>query len=106
MLSKSLEDAVRRGHLVANPIDAVDVPQRDDSVERLAWTRDEAHRFLEVASSDRLAAIWRLVLATGLKRGELAGITWDLIDLDAGSVTVARQGSFVPAACRANAACM
>ena len=78
LLSKALGDAVRRGHLVASPVAAVDPPAREDSVERTAWTREEVRRFLEVASADRLHAVWRLALASGLRRGELLGpgTTW------------------------------
>jgi integrase len=89
LLSKALGDAVRRGHLVASPVAAVDPPARDDSTERVAWNRDEVRRFLDVASVDRLHAVWRLALASGLRRGELLGLTWD--DLDDGSVQVRRQ---------------
>ena len=38
MLSKALGDAVRRDHLVANPVGAVDPPGVDDSHERTAWS--------------------------------------------------------------------
>jgi integrase len=62
-----------------------------DSVERTAWTRDEIHRFLEVAEADRLGGIWRLALATGARRGELLGVQWTDVDLEAGTVSVARQ---------------
>jgi integrase len=72
--------------LTVNPIQSVGPPARDDSVERVAWSRDEVHRFLEVASHDRLAAMWRLALATGLRRGELLGLQWN--DIDGEGVTV------------------
>jgi integrase len=88
-LHKALSDAVRREHLVVNPADAVDPPARDDSVERTAWTAAEVRAFLTVAGDDRLHAIWRLALATGLRRGELLGLTWD--DIGQGSVHVRRQ---------------
>ena len=88
-LHKALHDAVRRGHLVVNVADAVDPPAREVSVERTAWTRDEVRRFLEVAAGDRLHAIWRLALATGLRRGELIGLRWD--DVEDGAVHVRRQ---------------
>jgi integrase len=91
LLSKALGDAVRRGHIGANPVAAVDPPARDDSVERTAWTADEVHRFLAVAEDDRLGAIWRLALATGVRRGELVGLQWWDIDTDAGTVAVVRQ---------------
>jgi integrase len=91
LLSKALGDAVRRGHIVANPVSTVDPPARDDSVERIAWSADEVRSFLQVASGDRLGAAWRLALATGLRRGELVGLRWNDLELDAGTVTVARQ---------------
>lgn len=91
LLSKALGDAVRRGYLVANPVLAVDPPTRDDSVERAAWTPEQVRTFLEVAATDRLGGIWRLALATGLRRGELLGLTWDDLDLDEGTVRVQRQ---------------
>jgi integrase len=88
-LSKALGDAVRRGHLTVNPVLAVDPPARDDSVERTAWSREEVRRFLDAAAGDRLHAIWRLALATGLRRGELLGLSWD--DVHEGSIHVRRQ---------------
>jgi hypothetical protein len=72
-LHKALHDAMRRGHVLVNVADAVDPPARDDSVERIAWAPDEVRTFLEVAAGDRLHAIWRTALATGLRRGELMG---------------------------------
>jgi integrase len=38
-----------------------------------------------------LALYARLIAATGLRRGEAAGLTWDRLDLDAGVLTVDRQ---------------
>jgi integrase len=89
LLSKALGDAVRRGHLAANPAAAVDPPARDDSVERTAWSRDEVRAFLDAAAGDRLHAVWRLLLATGMRRGELLGVQWP--DVDGTTVTIARQ---------------
>jgi integrase len=58
----------------------VDPPARDDSVERTAWSRDEVRAFLDVAAGDRLHAVWRLLLATGMRRGELLGLQWPDVD--------------------------
>jgi integrase len=92
LLSKALGDARRwkpRPLLAVNPVG--EPPARDDSVERQAWTAEEVRRFLMVASEDRLAGVWRLALATGLRRGELLGLWWDDLDLEAREVRVQRQ---------------
>jgi len=91
-LHKALGDATRwkpRPLLATNPLDGMKPPARADSVVREAWSADEVHRFLRVATKDRLGAIWRLALATGLRRGELLGLTWD--DISETTVTVRRQ---------------
>jgi integrase len=80
---------VRRGHILANAADAVDPPAKDDSVPRNAWAAEEVRRFLEVAGEDRFAAVWRLVLPSGMRRGELCGMRWS--DIDGARVTVRRQ---------------
>ena len=51
----------------------------------------EVRAFVALADQDRLAAIWRLALSTGLRRGELMGLWWDDIDLEARSLKVRRQ---------------
>jgi integrase len=57
-------------------------------------------RFLEHIAGDRLFALWRLAALTGMRRGELAGLTWRCLDLDAERLSVERQllatGSYGP----------
>ncbi|MEQ7124148.1 site-specific integrase [Actinopolymorpha sp. B11F2] len=40
------------------------------------------------ASKDRFRALWVLVATTGMRRSELAGVERDLVDLDAGALTI------------------
>lgn len=89
LIHKALGDAVRRGYVLTNAADAVDPPSKDDSAERKAWNAEQARTFLAVASSDRLHAVWRLVLASGLRRGELCGLRWN--EVDGARITVRRQ---------------
>jgi integrase len=53
-----------------------------------AWTAEQTTAFLSVADHDADAALWRLALLTGLRRGELLGLKWDDIDLTQGTVTI------------------
>ncbi len=90
-LHKSLDAAVRKGLLATNPVDLADslkVPVRDVTLD--VWTPEQLSAFIEAAQSDRLAAVWRLVAMSGLRRSELCGLQWPDIDLDAGRFSVRR----------------
>lgn len=58
-----------------------------------AWSSDEARAFLESAKSDDdpLYAAYVLVLALGLRKGEVLGLRWEDVDLDGSELTIARQ---------------
>jgi integrase len=63
-----------------------------------AWTVEEARAFLCSVTEDRLSAAWALLLTRGLRRGELAGLRWDTVDLDGGSVQITRTRVLVDGA--------
>ncbi|MCK8680228.1 site-specific integrase [Streptomyces lichenis] len=62
-------------------------------VKRKPWSVEEARRFLEAARSagDPLYPAYVLILVLGFRRGEVLGLTWENVDLDAGEVTVQLQ---------------
>ena len=41
-------------------------------------------------ADDRLLAAWSLLLTRGLRRGELAGLRWDAVDVEGGSLRITR----------------
>ena len=85
-LSAAFELACRDGKLARNPCRYVTLPKQVKT-ERTTWSEAEARRFLATADGDRLAAAWRMSLY-GLRRGELLGLTWDSVDLNAETVTI------------------
>jgi integrase len=90
VLHRALKDAVRWGKLVRNPADLADPPAKARTrVE--AWTAAELVRFLEHVRDDRLFPLWRLAATTGMRRGELAGLTWRCLDLDGARLAVEQQ---------------
>lgn len=88
VLRRALNVAVRQRLLAYNPASAVELPEADDD-HADPLTLDEARRLLEVTRKDRLHALWRLALVTGLRQGELLGLTWE--DVDDGRLTIRAQ---------------
>lgn len=64
-------------------------PPRYVPADRETWSAVEVQRFLGQAEGDRLHAAWRLSLY-GLRRGEVLGLRWDDVALDAGTLSVRR----------------
>jgi integrase len=46
--------------------------------------------FLEHVRDDRLYAAWRVLAMTGIRRGELLGLSWDAVDLDTARLAITR----------------
>jgi integrase len=64
---------------------------RESDEERPVWTLAEARRFADYVREDRLYPMWRLLLVSGLRRGELCGLRCGDAELGQGTVTVRRQ---------------
>jgi integrase len=65
-------------------------PRESDDV-RQVWTVAEARRFGDHVRNDRLFPLWRLLLMTGLRRGELCGLKWCDLEPDLATLKVCRQ---------------
>ncbi|TFV49526.1 tyrosine-type recombinase/integrase [Blastococcus sp. TF02A_35] len=95
ILRSALGDAVREGRLALNPTDRATPPSASEArpPEMQAWTAIELGRFLGWADArDKdLAMGWRLLAATGMRRGEALALRWRDVDLDAGRVQVRRS---------------
>jgi integrase len=90
VLRRALNVAIRQRLLLTNPAIGVELPDATWHGAK-PLTLPEAKRLLAATADDRLGALWRLALDTGLRQGELLGLGWDDVDLDAGTVTVTGQ---------------
>lgn len=81
--------AMKRGALGANPWASVPRPSRETARERVLMDTELATLW---KAADRLGAPWpgiiRLMLLTGQRRGEVAGMRWEEVHLDAGQWTL------------------
>ena len=57
---------------------------------QVVWSADQARTFLAVTAETRWAALWRLWLATGARRGELLALEWKRFDSTEGTITLDR----------------
>ncbi|MHA4848518.1 tyrosine-type recombinase/integrase [Rhodococcus sp. MSC1_016] len=87
ILAAALDDQVKQGTLVRNVAKLVDkLPSEQNEMN--TWEPEEVERFLEHTRDDQYAHAWFLALC-GLRRGEISGLRWRDIDLDAQTLTVA-----------------
>lgn len=86
--------AVTAGLLSRNPIVGVRRPRASAPVMKV-WTAQEARTFLEATKEDRLGFMWALYLSRGLRRGELVGLRWPSVDLNAGVIRIEETRTIV-----------
>jgi integrase len=89
-LHKALKQAVMDGLIPRNVADAVKAPQAHKK-EAKPLTPAEVAALLSAASGDRLEALYVTAVHTGLRRGELLGLKWTDINLDARTLSVQRS---------------
>lgn len=87
-LRSSLKAAVAERKLVRNPAANVAFPKGVAAKERKTWALAQAQQFIAVIADKDDAALWTMALTTGMRRGELCGLRWANVDLDAGSVYI------------------
>jgi integrase len=86
LLTAVLKDQMRQGHVVRNVAELVDrIPADPKPADTL--TPAELQQVLDHIDGDRYAVAWQLAL-TGLRRGEVAGLRWSDVDLDARTLQI------------------
>lgn len=92
-IRKALQAAVKRGYLVRNVANDVELPWRAEGEEHRrpelhVWSATELRAFLTYVKSDRLFALYLLAATTGMRRGELLGLRWQDVDSEAGRIQI------------------
>jgi len=90
VLHKALADAERKGLVIRNVAALADPPKvgARKQIEIKAWTADRLDVFLEAIEPHRLSPAFHLAAYTGMRRGEVLGLRWKDLDLDANRLSV------------------
>lgn len=90
VLSGALKSAVKGGLIPRNPAPDAELPDAVQPKVKV-WTAEQLGAFLDAIEGQRLYALYHLAAFAGMRRGELCGISWDDVDLDAGRIIVRWQ---------------
>lgn len=88
------EYGIRLNYLSENPLKRIIIPKKTSrprrDTEHNVYTREELNQFLEVAKEYGLVqyTYFKLLSATGLRKSEALALTWQDIDLKAGTLSI------------------
>ena len=90
VLHRALQDAVSIGYLKYNVADNTKLP-RKSKPEIHPMDKEDVARFLTAIQGNELETLFRTALFTGMRQGELLGLTWSRVDFVNGTITVSKQ---------------
>lgn len=90
VLHKALQKAVKLEYLRNNPCDACELP-RIEKKTIMPFDSAQLADFLQAIEGHPLESLFVVTVFTGMRMGEVIGLTWDCIDFGNGSITIRRQ---------------
>lgn len=90
VLHKALQQAILIGYLRFNPADACTLP-RIERQELKPLDDEDIGRFIAAVRSHPYEAVFLVTLFTGMRQGEVLGLSWDCVDFAAGTVHINKQ---------------
>lgn len=97
ILHRALHQAVRLGMIRSNPTDLCDLPKtRRKEIQPLE--QKDISAFLTTLEGHPFEILYKVTLFTGMRQGEVLGLTWDCVDFDHSTLYVNKQLQKVPKA--------
>lgn len=89
-LHKALNQAVKIGSIRHNPADACDLPKVYQK-EIAPLEQEEISRFLDAIRGHQYELLFLVTLFTGMRQGEVLGLTWDCVDFQSSTLYINKQ---------------
>jgi len=89
LLRRALGDAVAWGLMERNPAALIRAPRNRVPMPK-TWTAEELGVFLTSVREERLYAAWLLCATTGMRRGEVLGLSWPEVDLEQSRIQIVK----------------
>ena len=97
IIHAALRDALRWNRVTRN-VAAVATPPPQASTRRgrhTTWTGEQLGQFLDFVADSPYLPAWLFLATSGSRRGEVLGLKWDDVDLDAATAIISRQVAMV-----------
>jgi len=90
LLHSALDKAVFLGYIPKNPAEGVTLPRSEKHKMQIIQD-DDIKKFLDAISGHRFEYVYYVDMFTGVRQGELLGLTWKDIDFTNNTITVNKQ---------------
>lgn len=90
VLHKALKQAVELGYIKINPSDICQLP-RVPKAEIKPLNEEQISDFLQAIKGHPLERLFLVTLFTGMRQGEVLGLTWDCVDFNRGCILIKKQ---------------
>lgn len=90
VLHKALGQAVKVGLIRTNPTELCDLP-RGEKKEIVPLEQEDVIKFLDAIKGEKYELVYLVTLFTGLRQGEVLGLTWDCVDFEKNTLYINKQ---------------
>ena len=90
ILHKALKKAIQIGYIRNNPTEVCELPRKERK-EITPMEPEQISEFLRRIRGHEFEDVYVVTMFTGLRRGEVAALTWDCVDFDTSTIYINKQ---------------